>query len=114
MSGKDITNRDHFVQVLLEKIGEFMNADEQQLAFKKFVAPIDSEVVFATSLNPSVTKSIADQVHGAKLYLSDGLPPEKIGFRLNSTRLTSLTDSIGRRFAKPRDVFVRLADAMHG
>jgi hypothetical protein len=110
MYGKGVTDRDLFVRKTLDAIGEFMTADELQPTYQRLVAPRSAEVSFAKSLNRSVTGSMSDQIHGSKLYLSDGFGLPEIGCRLNDTPLSALTSSNGRKYAMPREVFVRLTD----
>ena len=114
MHGKGVTDPDLFVRKTLDAIGEFMTADELRPTYQRSVAPLSAGVSFAKSLNRSVTGSMSDQIHGSKLYLSDGLALREIGFRLNDTPLSALTSSNGRRYANPRDVFVRLTENTHG
>jgi hypothetical protein len=114
MFGKGVTDRDLFVCKTLDAIGELMTADQQQHAYQRLVATASVEVSFAKSLNRSVTGSMSDHVHGSKLYLSDGLAPHEIGFRLNKTPMSALRDSEGRKYAKPREVFVSLIDNRQG
>ena len=114
MYGKGVTDRDLFVRNTLDAIGEFMTADELQPTYQQLVAPRSAEVSFARSLNRSVTGSMSDHIHGSKLYLSDGLAMHEIGLRLNDTPLSALRDSHGRKYARPREVFVRLTDKTHG
>ncbi len=114
MYGQDVTDRDLFVHKTLDAIGEFMTADELQPTYQRFVGPLSAEVSFAKSLNRSVTGSMSDHIHGSKLYLSDGLALREIGFRLNDTPLSALKCSNGRKYAMPREVFVRLTDHTRG
>lgn len=109
MPSKDIAGIDFFLSNLLSTMAEFMKSDEQNENYERFIAPTAANVVFAKSLNRSVTESMSNHVHGSKLYLSDGLYSHEIGLQLNNTRLPALTDSQGHHYAKPREVFTRLA-----
>ena len=51
-----------------------------------------------------------DHIHGAKLLLADGMAPSEIGYRLNETPMSALTDADGRKYGYPRDVFKRLIE----
>ena len=109
MLGKGITNDDEFVERALSTICEFMEEDGQASVFEKFIAPSIATVSFAKALNRSVTGSMNDHIQGAKLYLSDGMALQEVGFRLNKTPLSALTDAAGRKYANPHEVFTRLA-----
>lgn len=111
---KGLTNPDLFVRKTLDAISEFMRADELQATFQRFVAPLSSGVSFAKSLNRSVTGSMSEHIHGSKLYLSDGLAPHEINFRLNNTPLSALRSVNGRRYGVPREVFVSLINSTVG
>jgi len=61
------------------------------------------------ALNRSVTGSMNDLIFETKLLLSDDMAPSEIGYRLNETPLSALTNADGRKYANPREVFKRLA-----
>ena len=110
MYGKGITNDSRFIERALNAIREFMEDDGQQFAYRKFIVPARGTVTFAKALNRSVTGSMNDHVQATKFYLADDMSPHEIGFRLNETPLSALTNADGRKYANPREVFKRLAN----
>ena len=110
MYGKGITDDSRFIERTLSTIREFMEDDGQQFAYRKFIAPASGTVSFAKALNRSVTGSMNDHVQATKFYLADDLFPHEVGFRLNETPLSALTDADGRKYSNPREVFKRLAE----
>ena len=89
-----------------------MEDDGQQFVFRRFVAPSSGSVSFAKALNRSVTGSMNDHVHAAKLYLADNISPSEIGYRLNETPMSALVGADRRKYANPREVFRSLADSL--
>ena len=114
MYGKGITDDSRFIERALSTIREFMEDDGQQFAYRKFIAPASGTVSFAKALNRSVTGSMNDHVQATKFYLVDDMSPHEIGFRLNETPLSALTDADGRKYANPREVFKRLGSQSGG
>jgi hypothetical protein len=114
MYGAGVTSGGIFIDRALETIAQFTANDGQQPAYQKHIAPASGTVVFAKALNRSVTGSMTDHIHMAKFMLADGVAPSEIGYRLNKTPMSALTDSNGRKYAYPRDVFQRLAESMDG
>lgn len=108
MYGKGITDDIRFIERALSTIREFMEDDGQQFAHRKFIAPASGTVSFAKALNRSVTGSMNDHVQATKFYLADDMAPSEIGYRLNETPLSALTNADGRKYAIPREVFKRL------
>jgi hypothetical protein len=109
MYGNGITGDSRFIERVLSTMREFMEDDGQQFAYRKFIAPASGTVSFAKALNRSVTGSMNDHVQASKLFLSDDIAPHEVGFRLNKTPMSALTDADGRKYANPREVFKRLA-----
>ncbi len=109
MYGKGITNDGVFIERALSTIREFMEDDGQQFAYRKVIAPASGTVSFSKALSRSVTGSMNDHVQACKLFLTDDMAPHEVGFRLNETQLSALTDADGRKYANPREVFKRLA-----
>jgi hypothetical protein len=85
-----------------------MEDDGQQFAYRKFIAPASGTVSFAKALNRSVIGSMNDHVQATKFYLADDMSPHEVGFRLNETPMSALTNADGRKYANPRDAFKRL------
>jgi len=110
MFGKEITNDAVFIERALSTIREFMEDDGQQFAYRRFIAPASGTVQFAKALNRSVTGSMNDLVQTSKWHLADDdMSPHEIGFRLNGTPLSALTNAAGRKYAMPREAFKLLA-----
>lgn len=109
MYGKGITDDSRFIERALSTIREFMEDDGQQFVYRKFIAPASGTVSFAKALNRSVTGSMNDHVQAAKFYLADDMAPHEVGYRLNETPLSALTNADGRKYSNPREVFKRLA-----
>ncbi len=108
MYGKGITDDSVFIDRALSTIREFMEDDGQAFVYQRFIAPVSSMVSFAKTFSRSVTGSMNDHVQACKLFLSDDMAPSEVGFRLNETPLSALTDATGRKYANPREVFKRL------
>jgi hypothetical protein len=108
MYGKGITDDIRFIERALSTIREFMEDDGQQFAYRKFIAPASGSISFAKALNRSVTGSMNDHVQATKFYLADDMAPHEVGFRLNETPLSALTNADGRKYSNPREVFKRL------
>jgi len=51
-----------------------------------------------------------DHVQAAKFLLEDDMAPSEIGYHLNETPMSALTDAEGRKYGYPREVFVRLVE----
>lgn len=113
MAGRGISNQRLFVERALETIRDFTADDGQQFNFRKFVIPAATDVRFAKSLNRSVIGSMNELVEVAKIFLSEGMSVNDVGYRLNETPLSALTDAEGRKYAKPKESFIRLADRMN-
>ena len=109
MYGRGISDDRRFIERALTAIREFMEDDGQQFVYRRFIAPASGMVRFAKALSRSVTGSMNDHVQAAKFYLADGMAPHEVGFRLNQTPLSALTDANGRKYANPREVFKLLA-----
>jgi hypothetical protein len=64
-----------------------------------------SEWQYAKSLNRSVIGSMVDLVFAAQFMIEEGVPLAETSERLNGTPLKALTNSNGRRYAAPNEVF---------
>ena len=109
MFGKGIADIGRFVEVAMSTIREFMEDDGLAFVYQRSIAPASGTVSFAKALNRSVTGSMNDHVQASKLFLSEGMAPNDVGFRLNETPMSALTNANGRRYSNPREVFKRLA-----
>lgn len=108
MFGKGITNDSQFIERALSTIREFMEDDGQTTVYQKFIAPASATVSFATALSRSVTGSMNDLVQASKFMLADDMSPHDVGFHLNKTPLSALTNAEGRKYANPKEVFMKL------
>jgi hypothetical protein len=100
MYAREITNDGRFIERALSNIRAFMEADDQEFVYLKFVAPSSASVHFAKALNRSVTGSMNDLIMHAKVWLTEGeLSPLDIGFKLNQIPFSSL------KYLSPRDAF---------
>ena len=66
---RGITNNSTLIDRALETIREFTADDGQQLIYRKFIAPSAGTINFAKALNRSVTGSMADHIHAARLII---------------------------------------------
>ena len=108
MFGKSISDKSTFIARTLSTIREFMDADGNESVYDTYIAPSNDFVTFAKALNRSVTGSMNDHIHGAKLYLEMDKSPHDVGFQLNKTPLSSLANSDGRKYANPNEAFALL------
>src|SRR3954454_7587176 len=72
LPGKGVTNESAFIESAVRSIREFMEADGQESAFSRFIAPASAEVRFARALDRSVTGSMNDLVRHAAAWLAEG------------------------------------------
>ncbi|MCA9199575.1 MAG: hypothetical protein KDA87_18660 [Planctomycetales bacterium] len=106
MHAKGITNEGRFVEQTLSTIREFMEADEQVLAYQKLIAPASGSITFAKSLNRSVTGSMNDLIRFAKHWLAeDDLSPHDVGFELNDILLSALATTKSQGYGRPNEAF---------
>lgn len=112
MPGRGIADESTFIARALETIREFTADDGQQFLYRKFISPSAAIVRFAKALNRSVTGSMNDHIHAAKVMLEDGIAPSEIGYRLNETPMSALTGPGGRKYGYPKTVFVSLLSGM--
>ena len=109
MYGKGSTNDSHFIQRALGSIREFMEADGQEFAYHRFIAPACTSVRFAKALNRSVTGSMNDLIGHAIAWLTEGdLSPHDVGFKLNNVFLSALAVGPSASSGKPREAFKSL------
>ncbi len=90
MYGRGITDHSTFITRVLDTIREFSADDGKQFIYRKFIAPSSGTVSFAKALNRSVTGSMNDHIHAAKLMLEDDMAASDIGYRLNETPMSAL------------------------
>jgi len=108
MFGRGISNDSTFIVRALSTIREFMSADGNESVYNTCIAPSSEFVTFAKALNRTVTGSMNDLIHGAKLYLEMDNSPHDVGFQLNTTPLSALENSDGQKYASPNEVFLQL------
>ena len=109
MYGKGVRPDSHFIERALGGIREFMEADGQAFAYRRFIAPATASVRFAKALDRSVTGSMNDLTKHATYWLAEGdQSPFDVGFRLNDIPMSALASS-GSPYGKPREAFRALA-----
>ena len=107
--GKGVTTDSHFIERALGGIREFMEADGQAFAYRRFIAPATASVRFAKALDRSVTGSMNDLTKHATYWLAEGdQSPFDVGFRLNEIPMSALASS-GSSYGNPREAFRALA-----
>jgi len=112
MFGRGITDDSAFIARALDTIRDFTADDGKQFIYRKFIAPSSGTVSFAKALNRSVTGSMNDHIHAAKLMLEDDMAPSDVGYRLNETPMSALNGPDGRKYGYPKEVFSNLVDRM--
>lgn len=106
MYGTGITNDNHFINRALSRIREFMVDDGQEFSYQRLIVPACASVRFAKALNRSVTGSMNDLIDHATVWLTEGdLSPHDVGFKLNDIPFSTLMDSKGSPYSKPREAF---------
>ena len=110
MYGKGITDDSRFIERALSTIREFMEDDGQAFVYQKLIAPASGTVSFAKALSRSVTRSMNDMIHHAKMWLIEReLSPFDVGFKLNEIPMSALG------YANARERFKLLAgDVIEG
>jgi len=112
MLGKGITNGNNFVERALSSIREFMEADRQEAAYRRFIAPDSASVRFAKALDRSVTGSMNDLIRHAAYWLAvETISPFDVGFRLNETPMSALGFK-GPTFGIPQRTFSALVSGI--
>jgi hypothetical protein len=109
MPAKGVTNSNAFIEQALSSIREFMEADEEELIYDRFIMPATEAVQFSKALNRSVTGSMNDMIRHAAYWLAvcDILPLD-VGFQLYEIPMSALKSS-GSSCGFPRDVFKAMA-----
>ncbi len=106
---RGILSESHFIERALSSMREFMQADGQEIIYRRFITPASGTVDFAKALNRSVTGSLNDLINHAKVWLAeDELSPHDVGFRLNEVLLSSLAPGESDKYGKPREAFKNL------
>jgi hypothetical protein len=112
MPGKGVTNDSQFIERTLSSIREFMEADGQDAADERIMAPASTTVRFAKALNRSVTGSMNDMAKHAAYWLAAGdVSPLEIGSRLKEIPMSALKHD-GSTHGFPRDAFKALVDQL--
>jgi hypothetical protein len=100
MYAKGIVDDNRFIVRALGGIRKFLEDDGQPFTYQRYVVPISGSVRFAKALDRSVTGSLNDMIHLAKIYLiDDQMAPHDVGLRLNETPFSVLA------YANPRETF---------
>ena len=108
--GRGVTNDSVFIERALSSLREFMEDDGQAFVYQKLIAPASGTVSFAKALSRSVTRSMNDMIHHAKMWLIEReLSPFDVGFKLNEIPMSALG------YANARERFKLLAgDVIEG
>jgi hypothetical protein len=108
MYGKGITTESDFIERALSGIREFMQADGQEFAYRRFIVPASASVRFAKALDRTVTGSMNEMIKLATYLLAEGdISPFDVGFRLNDNLLSAIALG-GSPYGKPREAFKAL------
>ena len=110
MFGSGITNDSQFIERALSAIRKFMEDDGQEFVYRRFIAPASSAVQFGKALNRSVTGSMNELIHFAKLLLTEDMSPHDVGFKLNDVLLSALATKESPGYGKPREAFKLLVN----
>lgn len=102
--GKGITSDRTCIDRMFACVREFTEVDGQAFLYQKFIMASCERVTFAKPWSRSVTGSMNDLIHCAKVWLVDEeLSPFDVGFKLNDMPMGALD------YAKPREAFKQLA-----
>ncbi|MEX0614115.1 MAG: hypothetical protein WD738_21815 [Pirellulales bacterium] len=98
MFARGISTDSQFLDRGLSCIREVMIEDGLEFIHAQFVAPSTRSIEFSKSLNRSVTGSMNDLVHCARVWLTEGdLSPHDTSCKLNEMPMSAL------RYANPRE-----------
>jgi hypothetical protein len=112
MNAKGITNHSGFIERALGGIRDFMEADNLEFAYHRFLVPASGSVHFAKALDRSVTGSMNDMIKHARYFLTqDGQSPLDVGFRLNEIPMSALARS-GSTYGMPRKALQALVNSV--
>lgn len=78
-----------------------------QVIYRDYVSASITKISFAKALNRSVTGSMNDHIHAAKLMLAQDVAPSDVGSQLNETPMSALVGPDGRKYGYPKEVFRR-------
>lgn len=99
-----------FIERALSNLREFMQADCQEFAYLKLVAPSSGSVHFAKALDRTVTCSMNELIiHAKAMLVENELSPFDVGFKLNEVLLSAIASSKSEKYGRPRDAFKALA-----
>ncbi len=103
---KGITDDGDFIERALGNIRQFMELDGQQFVYRRFIAPASGTVCFAKALDRTVTGSMNELVHAAKIMLAEGeLSPYDVALTLNDVLLSAIAPNSSAKYGKPREAF---------
>lgn len=94
---KGITSETKFAEAAIRGIESFFSEEGLAKAFSEVVLPHCSKVRFRKSLNRSVTGSMTDFIHAAKIYLEMTGDLHEASRKLNVTPMSALRDKDGRK-----------------
>ncbi len=91
MYGRGITDHSDFIKGAMNTLRFFMEEDDNEFLYRRFIESDETPMMFAKSLNRSVTGSINDLIEQAKFHLElEELSLFDASRRLNETPLSYL------------------------
>jgi hypothetical protein len=111
MPAKGINDDSTFIERVLENLREFLADDNQQFAFRQWIAPGSGTIQFAKALNRTITSSMNELILSATAWLEEGVSPYEVGFRLNTVLLSAIAPNKKAKFGVPREAFKMMIEA---
>jgi hypothetical protein len=103
---KGITDDRDFIELALGSIRKVMELDGQELVYRRFIGPASGTVRFAKALDRSVTGSMNELIHAAKIMLAGGeMSPLDASFHLNDVLLSVIAPNRAAKYGRPREAF---------
>jgi len=104
MFGRGIVDISTFIGDMTSTMRDFLKEDGFEVIYRRIIAPNRSPILFAKSLNRSVTGSMNDFISQAKYHIENGnLSPWDTSFRVNDVPMSFLN------YSHPRKVFKSMA-----
>jgi len=91
MYGRGITDHSNFIKGVQSTFRLFMEAYDDEFLYRRFIVSDESPMMFAKSLNRSVTGLMNDLIDQAKFHLKhEELSPFNASFKLNESPMSYL------------------------
>ena len=113
MLARGITSESKFVEAAILAIEHFLNEEGYSEAIQKYILPSYSNIRFRKSLNRSVTGSMTDFIHAAKIHQERTSDLLEVSRKLNVTPMSALRGEDGRNYASPNEA-IRLLICQRG